>query len=83
MGESLTDMAHPWLNAQDVSTFVASVPGNPDRRESRISTTSDNLNFREETIEDVRAAWCDKEGNEDDTVLSYAVIEKDADGHDS
>ena len=56
---------------------------NPDRCEGRISTASDDLNHGEEAIEDVHPARRGEEGDEDDTVLPYTVVEKDADGHDT
>ena len=76
-------MTHPWLDAQDVPSFMVSVTRNPDWRERWVNAACDNLNIGEETIEDVHAARRGKEGDEDDTVLSYAMVEKDTDGHDS
>ena len=76
-------MTHPRLDAQDVSTILIPVAMNPDRRECWVSATGDNLNLREETIEDVHSARRGKDSDKDDTVLSYAVVEQDADGHDS
>ena len=75
-------MTHPRLNAQDTSTFVIPISRNPDRREGRVSTASDNLDLRKEAIEDMYPARCSKEGDKDDMVLPYAVVEEDADGHD-
>jgi len=80
---TITNMSHPWLDAQDVSTFVVPIARNPDRGEGWIGTAGDNLNLGKETIEDVHSARCGEEGDEDDAVLSYAVIKEDADGHDS
>jgi len=76
-------MAHPWFDAQDVSTPLIPITRNPDRREGWIGATGDDLNLWEETVEDVHSARCNEKGDEDDTVLSYAMIEEDADGHDS
>lgn len=75
-------MTHPRLDTQDVSTLLVSVARNPDRRERWISTSSDDRNLGEEAIEDVRSAGRGKKGDKDDAVLSYAMIEKDADSHD-
>jgi hypothetical protein len=69
-----TNVAHPWLNAESVSTFFVSVAGNPNRREFWIGAASDNFNFGEETIEDMHSPRSGEDSNEDDTILSYAVI---------
>ena len=76
-------MAHPWLNAQDALTLFVPVAGSPYRREGWICASGDNLDLGEETIEDVHSARCDEEGNENDTVLSHPMVEKDANSHDS
>jgi len=75
-------MAHPWLNAQDISTFVVPIARNPDGREGWVSTASDNLNLREESIEDAHPTRRGEESNKDDAVLSYTVVKKDTNGHD-
>jgi len=75
-------MAHPWLYAQDISTFIFPITRNPDRCEGWISTAGDNLNLGEEAIENVHPARRSEEGDKDDPVLLYAVVEKDTDGHD-
>jgi len=79
----ITNMTHPWLNAQDISTLMTPVARDPDRREGRVGTASNDLNLGEETIEDMHPVWCSKEGDKDDAILSYAVVEKDTDGHGS
>ena len=76
-------MPHPWFDAQGVSTFVIPIARNPNRRECWIGAAGDNLNPGEETVEDVHSARRDKDGDEDDTILSHTVIEQDADGHNS
>jgi len=73
-------MAHPRFDAQDVSPFLPCAR-NPDRREGRVGTASDDLDLWEETTEDAHSARCGDEGDEDDAVLSYTVVEKDADSH--
>jgi hypothetical protein len=83
MWNSRTNMAHPWFDAQDISAFMIPIARNPDRREGGINAAGDDLNLGEEAIEDVHSAGCREEGDEDDTILPYAMIEKDADGHDS
>jgi len=78
-----TDMTHPWLDAQNISTLPVPASRNPYRCEGRIRASSDNLNLREDTIEDIHSTRCDEKCDKNDTVLPYAVIEKDANGHDS
>ena len=67
-------MAHPRLNVENVSTSFASIAGNPDWREGWIGAASDDLNFGEETTEDVDSPRSGEDGNEYDTILLYAVI---------
>jgi len=76
-------MAHPWFDTQDFSTTLIPITRNPDWRDGWVGATCDNLNLWEEAVEDAHSARCDEEGDEDDTVLSYAVIEEETDGHDS
>jgi hypothetical protein len=78
-----TNMPHPWLNAENVSTFSVPIAWNPDRREVWIGAAGEDLNLGEEAVEDVHSPRRGEESDEDNTVLSYAVIKKDADGHDS
>jgi len=76
-------MTHPWLDAQNISTLLVPASRNPYRCEGRIRASSDNLNLREDTVENVHSARCGEECDENDTILSYAVIEKDTNSHDS
>ena len=68
-------MTHSWFNAKNISALFISIPRNPDWCEVRIRTTSDNLNPGEETVEDVYTARSSEDGDKDNTVLSYTVIE--------
>jgi len=65
----ITNVTHPWLNAQDISTIFVSAAGDPYRCEVWIRAPGDNLNLREDAIDDVHSAGSDEEGELDDEQL--------------
>lgn len=77
-----TNVAHPWLNAENIPTLFVSVAGNPDRSEVWIGGASDDLNLGEATIEYVHSPGSGENSDKDDMVFLHAVIQKDSDSHD-
>ena len=69
-----TNMTHPRLDAENILTLFTPVARNPDRCEVWVGTTGDNLDLGEVTSEDAHPPRSSEDGDEDDTVLSYAVI---------
>ena len=67
-------MAHPWLNAENIPTFLTPAAGNPDRREVWVGAASNNLDLGEETVKDVHSPRSGENGNKNNAVLSYPMI---------